>query len=102
MTKDAEGKSVTKFITLKAQQTEPTPETARESSPLPGGFKPLQKVMYTGKRGRPKKVKPGEYDPHQEERRKIEERLKRDYPHLANQLASTVGGQEEEEEEESD
>ena len=100
MTKDAEGKSVTKFITLKAQQTEPTTETARESSPLPGGFKPLQKVMYTGKRGRPKKVKPGEYDPHQEERRKIEERLKRDYPHLASQLSTSKGQEEESDTEE--
>ena len=96
MTKDAAGKSVTKFITLKAQQNEQPTEPVRTSSPLPGGFKPLQKVMYTGKRGRPKKVKPGDYDPHQEERRKIEERLKRDYPHLANQLSSNHPGLEDE------
>jgi len=43
--------------------------------------------MYTGKRGRPKKVKPGEYDPHQEERKQIEERLMRDYPQLASQIS---------------
>ena len=50
--------------------------------------------MYTGKRGRPKKVKPGMHDPHLAERRQIEERLLRDYPTLAGQISK-----EEEEEE---
>merc|ERR1719419_225041 len=91
MTKDSTGKSVTKFITLKAQpQAVVTPEP-RINSPMPlapgiNSLKPIQKVMYTGKRGRPKKVKPGEFDPHQEERKQIEERLMRDYPEIANQI----------------
>lgn len=96
LTKDPSGKTVTKFITLKSQSDTAAKAPvdsfpSRAESPLPmvvGGFKPVQKVMYTGKRGRPKKVKPGEYDPHLEERKKIEARLKRDYPQLASQLTS--------------
>lgn len=97
LTKDPTGKTVTKFITLKSQPdgsgTKAPDDSSpyRSESPLPvsvGGFKPVQKVMYTGKRGRPKKVKPGDFDPHQEERRKIEARLKRDYPQLASQLTT--------------
>ena len=94
LTKDPTGKTVTKFITLKSQSDEGArtpidPLPIRAESPLAvGGFKPVQKVMYTGKRGRPKKVKPGEYDPHLDERKKIEARLKRDYPQLASQLNS--------------
>lgn len=90
MTKDASGKNVTKFITLKAQPQAASIPDARVSSPLGSGInslKPIQKVMYTGRRGRPKKVKPGEFDPHQEERKQIEERLMRDYPQLANQIS---------------
>ena len=68
---------------------------------MPAGLaslKPVTKVMYTGKRGRPKKVKPGMHDPHQAERREIEERLMRDYPALASQ----INKEEEEEEEEGE
>ena len=95
LTKDTSGKSVTKFITLKAQAENQQISEPEEQpvSPVPvasGGFKPVQKVMYTGKRGRPKKVKPGEFDPHHEERKKIEARLKRDYPQLASQLTNKV------------
>ena len=92
LTKDISGKTVTKFITLKGQKEEPQPLSQPESpvSPVPvavGGFKPVQKVMYTGKRGRPKKVKPGDFDPHLEERKKIEARLQKEFPQLASQLA---------------
>ena len=101
LTKDASGKSVTKFITLKAQDdgkhmADHAP--SRNESPIPvavGGFKPVQKVMYTGKRGRPKKVKPGDFDPHHEERKKINAKLKRDYPQLASQLTTKVDNAEE-------
>ena len=98
LAKDASGKSVTKFITLRAQAP---------SSPVPapvgmGGFRPIQKVMYTGRRGRPKKVKPGEFDPHQEERRQIEERLVRDFPQLASQISLQPEEAAEEEVEEVD
>ena len=43
-------------------------------------------VLYTGRRGRPKKLKPGEVDPHAEQRRKIKENLKKNCPSLARQL----------------
>ena len=96
LTKDPTGKTVTKFITLKSQSdtgdgatNDPFPNRVESPPPVGvGGFKPVQKVMYTGKRGRPKKVKPGEHDPHLEERKKIEARLRRDYPQLASQLTS--------------
>ena len=68
---------------------------------MPAGLaslKPVTKVMYTGKRGRPKKVKPGMHDPHQAERREIEERLMRDYPALASQINKEEEEEEEEEE----
>lgn len=35
----------------------------------------LPKVKYTGTRGRPRQLLPGEADPHAEERKRIEERL---------------------------
>ena len=105
MTKDAAGRAVTKLITLKSHQPAgvmgpPNPEP--NDTPVPAGLgslKPVTKVMYTGKRGRPKKVKPGMHDPHQAERKEIEERLLRDYPALANQINKEEQDQEGEEEE---
>ena len=41
------------------------------------GLRDIPKVKYTGKRGRPKKVQPGEIDPHADVRKKIEERLQK-------------------------
>jgi len=58
MTKDSTGKNVTKFITLKAQPQGGGIPDSRGNPPLSSGInslKPIQKVMYTGKRGRPKK-----------------------------------------------
>ena len=101
---------MTKLITLKSHPS-PSPAKAAEEprdAPVPAGLaslKPVTKVMYTGKRGRPKKVKPGMHDPHQAERRQIEERLMRDYPALANQISKEEeegeeeGGEEYDEEE---
>lgn len=109
VTKDPAGRSVTKLITLKSH---PSPAVAQSSkqedllakdAPVPAGLaslKPVTKVMYTGKRGRPKKVKPGMHDPHQAERREIEERLMRDYPALANQINKEEDEDEEDEGEE--
>ena len=68
MTKDSAGNSVSQIITIRG---------GGEDSNLPGGVKsPLPKVCYTGRRGRPKKLKPGEHDPHAKERHQIEQRLK--------------------------
>ena len=41
------------------------------------GLRSIPKVKYTGKRGRPKKVQPGEVDPHADVRKEIEERLQK-------------------------
>ena len=107
VTKDPSGRSVTKLITLKSHPSPTVGQVANkqedlvpQDAPVPAGLaslKPVTKVMYTGKRGRPKKVKPGMHDPHQAERREIEERLMRDYPALASQI-----NKEEEEEEEGE
>ncbi len=40
------------------------------------GFRDIPKVCYTGRRGRPKTLKPGEFDPHESERKNIEQRFK--------------------------
>ena len=40
----------------------------------------IKPMIYTGKRGRPKKLMTGMVDPHQEERRRIEDRLKSERP----------------------
>ena len=114
MTKDAEGKSVVKVITVKAQPHLPeksidmTPKptvqqvVAKKSIPISvspsaisspvvqavqnnsitsfadGGIslRNTPKVKYTGKRGRPPIIKPGERDPHAKERQEIENNLK--------------------------
>ena len=105
LTKDPTGKNVTKFITLKAQggQTVSKPEpTVPDPAPSMGAFRPVEKVMYTGKRGRPKKVKPGDFDPHHEERKKINARLKRDFPGLVSQITGGTGVNEESEEDVDD
>lgn len=101
MTKDITGRPVTKLITLKSH---PSPivgsgDNQIHDGPVPAGIgslKPITKVMYTGKRGRPKKVKPGMHDPHIAERKQIEARLLRDYPALANQISREDNGEEEE------
>ena len=102
MTKDTTGKNVTKFITLKSQtdETSQSLDSTADDPPV-GGFRPVQKVVYTGKRGRPKKVKAGDIDPHQEERKKINARLKRDFPQLASQITGKVEENEEEATEET-
>ena len=41
------------------------------------GLRAIPKVKYTGKRGRPKKVQPGEVDPHADVRKEIEQRLQK-------------------------
>ena len=41
------------------------------------GLRSIPKVKYTGKRGRPKKVQPGEIDPHADVRKEIEQRLQK-------------------------
>jgi hypothetical protein len=86
MSKDSHGKPVYKYITLRAQTNSgPTATvTASSSSPSVGrkddslstslGLRDVPKVCYTGKRGRPKTLKPGEFDPHESERQKIEAR----------------------------
>lgn len=118
MTKDAEGKSVVKVITVKAQPHLPekslksidmTPKptvpqvVAKKTIPIsvspsaissPAVVQAVQntsitsfadgsislrntpKVKYTGKRGRPPIIKPGERDPHAKERQEIENNLK--------------------------
>ena len=99
MTKDANGKNVVKVITVKAQpQSEKsidlTPKVVNKSSPVKTDPKPqipttavvakegnislraTPKVKYTGKRGRPPIIKPGELDPHAKERDVIENNLK--------------------------
>jgi hypothetical protein len=71
-TKDAQGRAVTQLITLRQQERT---ESADASASTAGGLKNVAKVKYTGGRGRPKKIKPGEADPHENERKAIEERL---------------------------
>ena len=106
MTKDIMGRPVTKLITLKSHPPPSAcpPQNGLHDEPVPAGgiasLKPITKVMYTGKRGRPKKVKPGMHDPHMAERRQIEERLMRDYPALANQISREEGEEEDGEDEE--
>ena len=111
VTKDPAGRSVTKLITLKSHPSPTVAQSAKQEdllakdAPVPAGLaslKPVTKVMYTGKRGRPKKVKPGMHDPHQAERREIEERLMRDYPALASQINKEEEEEEEEEGEEEE
>ena len=56
-----------------------TMETPVEGNLLTGalGLRAIPKVKYTGKRGRPKKVQPGEVDPHADVRKEIEQRLQK-------------------------
>ena len=54
----------------------------------------LLQVLYTGRRGRPRKVKPGEQDPHAEERKKIREKLFRNCPNLARHMESKAEAEE--------
>lgn len=77
-TVDANGKSVIKTFSLKAQNPLPKPSVKpplQVSGPTLGA-RETPKVCYTGKRGRPKKVKPGEVDPHELERNEINQRLR--------------------------
>jgi len=74
LTKDPlTGKESMQYITLKTQPDQLKTEST-ESSFLQS-LKSVPKVMYTGKRGRPKKIKPGEHDPHAAERQQIEDRM---------------------------
>jgi len=81
-TVNANGKSVIKTFSLKPQNPPATKSATRSFSkaqvaPVPTpGVRETPKVCYTGKRGRPKKVKPGEVDPHEREREEIDQRRK--------------------------
>ena len=46
----------------------------------------ITQVLYTGRRGRPKKLRDGEEDPHAEERKRIKENLLKNCPSLARQV----------------
>ena len=86
MSKDSEGKTVYKYITLRTQNTTTstsstttatTTTVAKESVDILSstlGLRDVPKVCYTGRRGRPKTIKPGQFDPHASERQIIEER----------------------------
>ena len=116
MTKDANGKSTVKFITVKASPAAAaTPTTSKGASPVIAkktnidlktspktpsqtkikpnigspnqstpnsrkaterfGIRNTPNVIYTGRRGRPPKVKPGQEDPHIKERQEIAEKF---------------------------
>ena len=46
--------------------------------------------MYTGRRGRPKKLRPGEADPHADERKRIQENILKE---IFTQLNKTIFNQ---------
>jgi hypothetical protein len=76
-TVNADGKSVIKTFSLRAQNPLPKPTAKPQQVSGPTiGVRETPKVCYTGKRGRPKKVKPGEVDPHEFERLEINQRLR--------------------------
>jgi hypothetical protein len=81
MSKDTNGKPVYKYITLRAQQPskKSSNSTAQQEDNLSNslGLRDVPKVCYTGRRGRPKTIKPGQFDPHEKERRQIEARLEK-------------------------
>ena len=66
-------------IALTSVNKPETVETPVAGNLLTGalGLRAIPKVKYTGKRGRPKKVQPGEVDPHADIRKEIEERLQK-------------------------
>ncbi len=81
VTKDSSGKDITQFIMLRASEgsevntaSEEHVEDDQQQKSLFVGFREVPKVKYTGRRGRPKKLLPGESDPHEQEREDIEKR----------------------------
>ena len=117
MSKDANGKNSVKVITVKAQpqigahvevcttknidlltpkniispitqpkesqQPKKTNETENEF-----GLRTTPKVKYTGKRGRPPIIKPGESDPHAKERKEIASKMQNNYAKIVIQTSA--------------
>lgn len=90
------GKPAVQVITLKPQmpnnlnKSESVEREPRLQFTPSTGLRAIPKVLYTGRRGRPKKLKEGETDPHAEERKKIKEKLLKTCPSLARQIGDDI------------
>ena len=116
MSKDSSGKNVVKVITVKAQQpnleiptknidlltpknipsTPVTPAGAKVSSTPESefGLRSTPKVKYTGKRGRPPIIKPGESDPHAKVRQEIEHKMQNNFAKIVIQTTTEKGAED--------
>uniref|UniRef100_A0A0K2SVP8 BTB domain-containing protein n=1 Tax=Lepeophtheirus salmonis TaxID=72036 RepID=A0A0K2SVP8_LEPSM len=91
MTKDSDNKQSVQCVTLRASESSVNIPSVIKNTPdkrltekririmnnLNGDYKHSPKVMYTGRRGRPKQIKEGEFDPHEQVRQEIDQRLSR-------------------------
>ena len=116
MSKDANGKNSVKVITVKAQPqigahvevcttknidlltpkniispiTQPKESQPKKTNETENefGLRTTPKVKYTGKRGRPPIIKPGESDPHAKERKEIASKMQNNYAKIVIQTSS--------------
>ena len=84
-------KNITPSSTPSSSTKTPTESQSKKSSTAENefGLRTTPKVKYTGKRGRPPIIKPGESDPHAKERKEIASKMQNNYAKIVIQTSST-------------